>query len=76
MKRAKLKEIINSTADEVLQGINGDNPLETWTTFIDRLDAKVRRQIGNSLAANGMDRYTGEPLLKNGGWGDGYFGNT
>ena len=37
------------------------NPLEAWTEYINRLDIMVRKQIGDMLAANGKNRYTGEP---------------
>lgn len=65
MKRAELVECINSALDESLAGCETDNPLEAWTRFVDRLDAKGRRRIGDVLERQGRNRYTGE-VIKNG----------
>ena len=36
-----------------------ENPLEAWTLFIDLLDSRVRRRIGDMLEKQGKNRYTG-----------------
>lgn len=36
------------------------NPLEAWTYFIDTVDGRVRRRIGDMLERQGRNRYTGE----------------
>lgn len=35
------------------------NPLEAWTRFIDTVDCRVRRRIGDLLETQGKNRYTG-----------------
>ena len=37
-----------------------ENKLTAWTSFLDLLDSRVRRQIGEELAAQRKDRYTGK----------------
>lgn len=36
-----------------------NNPLEAWTRFIDLIDMRVRRRIGDLLEKQGFNRYTG-----------------
>lgn len=36
------------------------NPLTAWACFIDVLDGRVRRRIGDMLEKDGKNRYTGE----------------
>lgn len=36
-----------------------ENPLEAWTQFIDTVDCRVRRRIGDLLETQGKNRYTG-----------------
>nr|DAQ35621.1 MAG TPA: hypothetical protein [Caudoviricetes sp.] len=36
-----------------------DNPLEAWSIYIMRADALLRRRLGDKLAAEGKNRYTG-----------------
>lgn len=62
MKRAELLDYINSALDDSLTGCDSGNPLESWTRFIDRLDAKGRRSIGDTLERQGRNRYTGEVI--------------
>ena len=38
-----------------------NNPLEAWTRFVDIIDSRVRRRIGDMLESRGYSRYTGEP---------------
>lgn len=38
-----------------------ENPLEAWSCFIDTLDGRVRRRIGDMLENEGKNRYTGAP---------------
>ena len=60
MKRDELHEIIRSSAEESLSACGaGENPLTAWARFIDRLDSAGRRKIGDRLAADGLNRYTG-----------------
>jgi hypothetical protein len=59
MKKAELMNYINSTAGECLTHCKSDNPLIAWSIFMDKLDSKVRRIIGNSLESQGKNRYTG-----------------
>lgn len=35
------------------------NTLEAWTRFIDTVDCRVRRRIGDLLEKQGKNRYTG-----------------
>lgn len=60
MKRSELKEYIDSALDDALASCPNENPLEAWTTFLDVLDCRVRRSIGNELEKEGKDRYTGK----------------
>lgn len=62
MKRAELHEMLITIADECLADCDSGNPLESWTRFIDRLDAKGRRYIGDERERQGRDRYTGEAI--------------
>jgi hypothetical protein len=62
MTKPQLMEYINSAVDECLTGCDSGNPLESWTRFIDRLDAMGRRHIGDALERSGKNRYTGLPL--------------
>ena len=50
---------ITSEMDLALAGCKSDNPLEAWGMFMDRLDARVRRRIGDELERAGKNRYTG-----------------
>ena len=60
MKRAELQAIIQSAAEESLSACDcGENPLEAWAKFVDRLDSAGRRAIGDRLAVDGLNRYTG-----------------
>lgn len=36
-----------------------ENPIEAWTQFIDTVDCRVRRRIGDLLETQGKNRYTG-----------------
>lgn len=36
-----------------------ENPLEAWTHFVDLIDGRVRRRIGDLLERQGKNRYTG-----------------
>lgn len=38
------------------------NPLEAWSCFIDILDGRVRRRIGDMLERQGLDRFTGKKI--------------
>lgn len=62
MKKAELAGYIDAALDESLAGCETENPLEAWTRFIDRLDAKGRRSIGDTLERQGRNRYTGEVI--------------
>ena len=42
------------------------NPIMAWSCFIDVLDGRVRRRIGDMLEQEGKNRFTGEPLEKGG----------
>ena len=60
MKRDELHEIIRSSAEESLSACGaGENPLEAWAKFVDRLDSAGRRAIGDKLEAERLNRYTG-----------------
>ena len=65
MKRAELLDYINSALDDSLAGCDSGNPLESWTRFIDRLDAKGRCRIGDALERQNRDRYTGKVVMHN-----------
>lgn len=39
-----------------------DNPLIAWASYHDAVDADVRRRIGDMLAAQGKNRWTGDTL--------------
>lgn len=60
MTRAELMNHINAELDGALSGCTSENPLEAWVRFIDRLDCRVRRRIGDKLERDGRNRYTGE----------------
>ena len=62
MKRAELLDYINLALGDSLAGCDSGNPLESWTRFIDRLDAKGRSHIGDALERQGRNRYTGEAI--------------
>lgn len=62
MTKTELTAHISAVADDVLAECKSENPLEAWTRFIDLLDARVRRRIGDELERDGKNRYTGEPL--------------
>lgn len=64
MKKAELLQHISEVAEITLSECQSDNPLEAWTMFIDRLDLRVRRRIGDELESKGKNRYTGQPLRK------------
>ena len=38
------------------------NPVLAWSCFVDVLDGRVRRRIGDMLEKEGKNRYTGEPM--------------
>ncbi len=59
-KKARLQKYIISVADGCLSGCDSENPLESWTHFIDQTDAEGRRHIGDALERNGRNRYTGQ----------------
>lgn len=60
MKRVELLGIIHTAAEESLSTCSTEkNPLSAWARFIDRLDAIGRRMIGDKLAEQGRNRYTG-----------------
>jgi hypothetical protein len=59
MTKVELQEYINTAADQCLADCKTENPLESWTRFIDRLDGIVRRRIGDALEQSGKNRYTG-----------------
>lgn len=40
------------------------NPLEAWTRFIELIDMRVRRRIGDLLEKQGFNRYTGLGKIK------------
>lgn len=65
MKRAELHELLITVADECLANCDSGNPLESWTRFIDRLDAKGRNRIGDALEQQGRSRYTGKVVMHN-----------
>lgn len=62
MTKTELTAHISAVADDALAECKSENPLEAWTRFIDLLDARVRRRIGDELERAGKNRYTGEPL--------------
>lgn len=43
------------------------NPILAWSFFVDVLDGRVRRRIGDMLEQEGKNRYTGEPLKQSEG---------
>lgn len=65
MKRPKLMEYINQALDDIPASSDSGNPLEAWTRFIDRLDAKGRASIGDELERQGKNRYTGKERRSN-----------
>lgn len=65
MKRPKLMEYINQALDDIPVSSDSGNPLEAWTRFIDRLDAKGRASIGDDLERQGRNRYTGKEVNYN-----------
>jgi hypothetical protein len=62
MTKTELTAYISAVADDALAECKSENPLEAWTRFIDLLDARVRRRIGDELERTGKNRYTGKPL--------------
>ena len=60
MKRVELHGLLIAIADECLTDCGSENPIESWTRFIDRLDAMGRRHIGDTLEKSGRNRYTGK----------------
>lgn len=61
MKRVELLGIIQSAAEESLLSCGTEeNPFSAWARFIDHLDAIGRQMIGDKLAEQGRNRYTGE----------------
>lgn len=36
-----------------------ENPLEAWSVYVMRADALLRRRLGDKLAVEGKDRFTG-----------------
>jgi hypothetical protein len=60
MKKSDLLFYINNAIDDALRNCRSENPLEAWADFINILDCRVRKQIGDDLEANGRNRYTGK----------------
>lgn len=60
MTKTELMGYISEVLDSTLADCESENPLESWSVFICRLDAKVRRKIGDKLEREGKNRYTGE----------------
>lgn len=60
MRKDKLLQMVSEEIDEALAACKSDNPLEAWTSFIDRLDSRMRRRIGDQLEQQGRDRHTGK----------------
>ena len=59
MTRAGLQEIIDAAAKESLKSVLIGNPMESFSRFMDRMDAAGRRRSGDKLEAEGRNRYTG-----------------
>lgn len=53
------KKFIVNIASEGERG-KFSNPISAWNCFIDVLDGRVRRRIGDMLEQDGRNRYTGE----------------
>ena len=65
MKRAELLGIIHTSAEESLSSCDaGENPVEAWAHFEDKLSASGRRMIGDKLEAQGRNRFTGLTISK------------
>lgn len=62
MTKLQLMGYVNDAADECLAECKTENPLESWTRFIDQLDGTVRRRIGDALEQSGRNRYTGKEM--------------
>ena len=60
MTKTELTGHISAVADDVLAECKSENPLEAWTKFVERLDMRVRRRIGDELERDGKNRYTGQ----------------
>lgn len=61
MTKAELIGYITEVLDSTLSECKSENPLESWSVFLCRLDAKARRRIGDELERQGKNRYTGQP---------------
>lgn len=61
MTKTELTGYISEVLESTLTECKSENPLESWSIFICRLDAKVRRRIGDELERQGKNRYTGQP---------------
>ena len=64
----RLREVqLKQSGERYVVSIDGEpdtgrsyvNPLEAWTQFIDTVDCRVRRRIGDLLEKQGKNRYTG-----------------
>lgn len=65
MKKAEFMEIVTAEAEAALCTCRGcENPVEALTQVMDKLEAGVRRQVGDALEVEGRNRYTGEPVGK------------
>lgn len=62
MTKPELMEYIESAAEIALSECRTENPLEAWARFLDALDSSARRRIGDTLQAQGRNRYTGKAV--------------
>lgn len=61
MKKAEFMEIVTAEAEAALCTCpNCESPIEALTQIMDKLEAGVRRQVGDALEAEGRNRFTGE----------------
>lgn len=63
MKKAEFMEIVTAEAEAALCTCpDFESPIEALTQVMDKLEAGVRRQVGDALEAEGRNRYTGKEM--------------